>query len=140
MSRGKYKITEKHREKLSESHKGIKHTQETKEKLSKIMKERHKNGLAKTFKKGKDNPKWNGGYGERNVWWRKSIFEIDDYTCRKCGLKDTTIGFMEADHIKPKSIYPELKYDLLNGQTLCPNCHKKKWISENNKYGFLSRR
>ena len=33
---------------------------------------------------------------------------------------------IHADHIKPISIFPELKLDLNNGQTLCRKCHAKR--------------
>mgnify|MGYP001564505939 CR=1 FL=1 len=52
--------------------------------------------------------------------WRKEIFERDDYTCKFCGIRGS---YLEADHIKPFSLFPELRYDLLNGRTLCRKCH-----------------
>lgn len=54
--------------------------------------------------------------------WRKLIYKKDDYTCQFCGQRG---GKLNADHIKPFSRYPELKWDLSNGRTLCIDCHKK---------------
>ena len=54
--------------------------------------------------------------------WRKSIFEIDNFTCRECGKRG---GTLNADHIKPFAIFKELRFDINNGQTLCESCHKK---------------
>ena len=34
-------------------------------------------------------------------------------------------GKLNADHIKPFSLFPELRFDLNNGRTLCVECHKK---------------
>jgi len=53
--------------------------------------------------------------------WRESVLLRDDYRCVVCGATNQ----LEADHIKPWSIYPELRFDISNGQTLCKSCHKK---------------
>jgi hypothetical protein len=52
--------------------------------------------------------------------WRKKVFERDKFQCILCNSKTD----IEADHIKPKSKYPELVYDIDNGRTLCKKCHK----------------
>lgn len=52
--------------------------------------------------------------------WRISVFKRDNYTCLLCGVRGT---YIEADHIKPWAYFPELRYDLNNGRTLCRPCH-----------------
>lgn len=56
------------------------------------------------------------------VAWRKSVFERDNYTCVFCKKRGCEI---QADHIKPYSIFPKLRLSLKNGRTLCKECHKK---------------
>lgn len=68
---------------------------------------------------------WKGG---SDKYWKNKALKRDDNICQKCGLKDNEI--MIVDHIKPKSIYPELKKELSNLQTLCPNCHARKTVNE----------
>ncbi len=58
--------------------------------------------------------------------WRKAIFERDNYTCQICGIRPAKGNsvVLNADHIKPQSLFPELRYELNNGRTLCKSCHK----------------
>jgi HNH endonuclease len=51
--------------------------------------------------------------------WRKAVMGRDQHTCRDCGAKEK-IG---AHHIKAWKDYPELRYEVLNGITLCESCH-----------------
>lgn len=53
--------------------------------------------------------------------WRKLVFKRDNYSCVLCGSQNK----LEADHIKSYSKFPELRYELSNGRTLCNECHKK---------------
>lgn len=59
--------------------------------------------------------------------WRTSVFERDNYTCVWCGVKSRK-GHpvtLNADHIKPFAHFPELRFAIDNGRTLCVPCHKK---------------
>ena len=61
--------------------------------------------------------------------WRESVFKRDNFTCIWCGLKFikgiTGNVELQADHIKPFASYPELRFAIDNGRTLCINCHRK---------------
>jgi 5-methylcytosine-specific restriction endonuclease McrA len=59
---------------------------------------------------------------EKYISWRRKIFEGDNYTCQICGIQGLKL---QADHIKSYTNFPELRYDIDNGRTLCINCHKK---------------
>lgn len=74
---------------------------------------------------------WKGGVCAENKkirmslqsrMWREKIFERDNYTCQMCNVRG---GTLQADHIKPFSLFPELRFDLSNGRTLCVECHKQ---------------
>lgn len=52
--------------------------------------------------------------------WRKLVFERDNFTCVRCGANKN----ITAHHIKPWNDYPELRYEVSNGETLCNYCHK----------------
>lgn len=82
--------------------------------------------------KGKNNHQWKGGVTAHSEMirnskiyklWRKAVYERDGYACVECG--DKTGGNLQADHIKPFSTHPELRFAIDNGRTLCIACHIK---------------
>jgi hypothetical protein len=60
--------------------------------------------------------------------FRRLTLERDDWTCTDCGLRDEEI--MTVDHIVPKALAPELRYEMSNLAALCPNCHARKTIND----------
>lgn len=52
--------------------------------------------------------------------WRTAVFERDNYTCQTCGARGVKVN---AHHKKPYAYFPELRYELENGITLCVPCH-----------------
>lgn len=102
---------------------GKKHSEESLKKMSISQ--------LKRDNKGSNNVHWRGGVTPINEkirksveykLWRKAVFERDDYTCIWCGERG---GELNADHIKPFAFYPELRFAIDNGRTLCKSCHLK---------------
>lgn len=60
--------------------------------------------------------------------WRRRVFERDKYTCKRCGYDKGKI--LRAHHLAMWSQFPELRYELSNGLTLCDECHK--WVHSKN--------
>ena len=86
------------------------------------------------FHTGEKNWNWKGGITKINKTerqlametpeykrWRTEVFKRDGYLCVFCG----ETGRLNADHIKPWRYYPELRYEVSNGRTLCVLCHQK---------------
>ena len=84
---------------------------------------------------GKKHWNWKGGITSMNIkirnsleykLWRKAIYERDKYTCIWCGAKSQKgmKVILHADHIKPFALFPELRFAIDNGRTLCEDCHK----------------
>ena len=77
---------------------------------------------------GENHHNWKGGISETNRRkngqkykdWKRSVWKRDDYTCGKCGRRG---GKLNAHHFKKWSKYPELRFELDNGITLCRQCH-----------------
>lgn len=128
---------------------GFKHTVETRLKVSlatkgkkKSLETRRKMSLAqmgntKSLGKrvGSKHHNWKGGITPLNKkirrsfeyrLWREAIFKRDNYTCIWCKAH-TGNGkrvILHADHIKPFALYPELRFSIDNGRTLCERCHR----------------
>jgi hypothetical protein len=82
-------------------------------------------------RRGSDSNFWKGGTTEEAKIlrqssqyreWRRQVFERDNYTCQICGERG---GHLHPDHIKRFSHFPELRFELSNGRTLCKSCHKQ---------------
>lgn len=80
---------------------------------------------------GENHYNWRGGVTPLNIKirhsgkyikWRNEVLKRDKRTCQECG---ETNGRIEVDHIKPFSLFPELRLELSNGRTLCIRCHRK---------------
>lgn len=85
---------------------------------------------------GERNWRWEGGITARNKGlrqvfmnkreykiWRKAVLERDEWLCVQCGESDRLL--LQVDHIKPFSLYPELRLAIDNGRTLCIACHRQ---------------
>lgn len=60
--------------------------------------------------------------------WREAVYKRDNYTCQECGAKSgngKTI-VLHPHHIQPFATFPELRYEVSNGITLCDVCHRKR--------------
>ena len=86
---------------------------------------------------GENHWNWKGGITDEShriresakyKQWRKDVFIRDGYTCQHCG---SVGGTLNAHHIKPFSIFPESRFDVSNGITLCRKCHIKLHKTEN---------
>lgn len=146
------KYSDEHRKKISEGLKGKKHTEERilKNRTSHLGQKPNMETIMKIAELNRGKPRsletrlkisnaqrgekaywWKGGITEihfkiRNSieyrLWREAVFERDCYTCVFCG--DNKGGNLNADHIKRFADYPELRFAIDNGRTLCEDCHK----------------
>lgn len=139
-------LTPEWRKKIGDAQRGIKKkplSEETKDKLrainlgkklSKETKQKITKSLVGKFS-GDKHPNWKGGITPENKrirhsleykLWRTAVFERDSYACIWCGAKngDGVAVYLEADHIKAFAYFPELRFAIDNGRTLCKPCHK----------------
>lgn len=147
-------FSEEHRRNLSLSHLGqtpwnkgkTGHlSQETKEKISRSRRGkkliRTEEGKASFSQKmsGPNNPRWVADRSQvdmnkRRNWsiecvaWREKVFSRDDY---ECTMSDGTCeGQLEAHHILSWKEYPEFRFEINNGITLCHAHHPRKRAEE----------
>ncbi len=81
--------------------------------------------------KGEKSHGWKGGISSINarirsskefIEWRDKVKERDKYICVWCGFYSKS---NHADHIAPFAYFPELRFSVDNGRTLCVKCHRK---------------
>lgn len=119
---------------------GKKRTEETRRKMSDAQ-------------KGNKGNNWKGGLEPANKRihhsldyriWRERIFKRDDYTCQKCkkrGMKGVHID-LHPHHIKGFAHYPQLRFVINNGITLCVKCHRefhKQFGDGKNHHKYLNK-
>lgn len=113
-----YKVSNETRLKMSTTAKGKKKSDQHRLSISKA-----KRGDKTNFWKGGISTERRRIYNSREyIEWRKLVFERDEYICQECKIKG---GYLEAHHIKPFSLFPDLRFVLENGITLCKTCHIK---------------
>lgn len=87
---------------------------------------------------GENHHNWKGGITPKNhLWrtspeyvkWRKSVLARDNYTCQDCGDRSYKGRgervILHVHHIFSFADFPELRYEVWNGVTLCRVCHAK---------------
>jgi hypothetical protein len=52
--------------------------------------------------------------------WATAVYERDGFACRQCG----STGAIHAHHVKEWSEFPELRFKVSNGLTVCQDCHQ----------------
>jgi hypothetical protein len=84
---------------------------------------------------GENHWNWKGGIYPKNEGirhspeykeWRTAVFKRDGYKCqmRVAGVCDRSTK-IQAHHIKPFSTYPEFRFIISNGVTMCRKCHAR---------------
>lgn len=59
--------------------------------------------------------------------WADRVLSRDGATCQECGARDVP---MHAHHVKAFEKFPDLRFDVTNGITLCFACHWRKHSAE----------
>lgn len=137
MPSGVYKRTEKTKRKMSFAKKGNNYA------LGSERTDIFKNNLRK-IRSGKNCNFWKGGISilskrirrlpEYSIW-RNKVFERDNYICKRCGKNKCILhphhkkSFSDIlKNCKIKSVDEAISckdlWDVLNGVTLCKECHK----------------
>ena len=105
----------------------------------------NKHGVGKTawnkglkgYMAGPKNSNWRGGItflhdkirkSDEYKKWREEVFKRDKWRCVKCGVVQSRKIKIIADHIKPFTLFPVLRFVVKNGRAFCKPC--------DDKYGF----
>jgi len=113
---------------------GRTHTEETKIKMSEGKKgEKHPLWKKDRNTLQKQDRRNDSAYRE----WRKNVYQRDSYLC-KINNQDCS-GRLEAHHILEWKEYPELRYNINNGITLCKHHHPRIKIDVKNMVEIYKR-
>lgn len=111
---------------------GYRHSEETRAKMR--VSQQAKNWVRPS---GAAHYNWKGGVNYRDKHslcnpdyreWRKSVFARDTHKCRIAD--ENCDGMLQAHHILRWSEFPELRYQINNGITLCQAHHPRKRAEE----------
>lgn len=103
---------------------GFKHTKERNKLISKMRKK----CVGEKYRM-QNCQNWKGGLTKENKLirnsnefksWRNKVFKKDNYVCQSCEKKRD----LNAHHLWSFANYPEYRFEVWNGQTLCVNCHE----------------
>lgn len=111
--------------KIAASNTGKKRTAAFRRFISEVNSGKNNPGYKHGRSIGKSRLSSDTGLGGYEIW-RAAVWERDNKTCVICSSTDN----IEVDHIKPYSWFPEIKWELSNGQCLCRDCHSKKTKEE----------
>lgn len=87
--------------------------------------------------RGPTHHNWKGGVTPETVKqrnsrqyadWRLAVWRRDKFTCQRCGaVGGRKLGkgkhSLHAHHIQPWCDFPDLRFEVSNGETLCVPCH-----------------
>lgn len=119
------KFTEEHKRRISESATGRKLSEETKRKVGESSKLRvGKNHWHWMEDRSKLKQSINRFGNSAHREWSRNVKNRDGWKCRM--NNGDCCGRMESHHILGFLEYPELRYDLNNGITLCHFHHPRK--------------
>jgi len=98
---------------------GTQHSAETRRKIGESNRARHPNPVTPEHTLIRKSSAYKA--------WRIAVFQRDNYTCQICATRSVAGKRLRlnADHILPFAQYPENRFDVDNGRTLCEPCHRK---------------
>ena len=135
MPKGVFRRSPEHCENISIALTGMKRSLETRRKISIIasarkLSDEQKEKIGDSMR-GEKHWHWQGGitgaiYSLRKTkeyrHWRDAVLKRDGHKCKKCGATERRL---DAHHIFSFTEYPERRFDMGNGITLCVKCHTK---------------
>lgn len=89
-----------------------------------------KEAMGKIDRTGENNPNWRGGVtrwdkkvrgSKQYREWKEACLNRDNHMCVICGSTEN----LHVHHIISFAKYPETRFNLGNGITLCERCHSK---------------